>query len=72
MFEKLRNYRNISKIRKTAISENKNFGKKCPTQGLTAGTLEMILTNTLDASKNDAHFKSGQNRLENNHLASLI
>ncbi len=37
MFEKLRNYRNISKIRKTAISENrenKNFGKKRLTQGL--------------------------------------
>ena len=24
------------------------------------------------ASKNDTHFKSGQNQLENNHLASLI
>ncbi len=38
MFEKLGNYRNISEIRKTAISEtreNENFGKKCLTQGLT-------------------------------------
>jgi hypothetical protein len=37
MLGKHGNYRNISKIQKTAISktgENENFGKKCLTQGL--------------------------------------
>jgi hypothetical protein len=34
--------------------------------------LEPILDTSLAASKYDACFKSGQIRLENNHLASLI
>ncbi len=34
--------------------------------------LKPIYTTAPAASKNDAQFKSGQNRLENNHLASLI
>jgi len=34
--------------------------------------LELIYNTTPAASKNDAWFKSGQNWLENNHLASLI
>jgi len=32
----------------------------------------LILGSSLAASKNDAQFKSGQNRPKNNHLASLI
>ncbi len=46
MFEKLGNYRNISEIRKTAISktrENENFGKKRLTQGLKLNVLAIML-----------------------------
>ena len=34
--------------------------------------LEPIFATAPAASKNDAHFKSGQNQLENNHLESLV
>ncbi len=34
--------------------------------------LKPIFTTAPAASKNDAHFKSGQNGLKNNHVASLV
>jgi len=49
------------------------FGNdKFPNGGSVLGLIEPIITTAAAASKNDTRFKSGQNRLENYHLALFI
>jgi len=40
--------------------------------GSISGSCQLICTTAQVSSKKDAQFKSGQKRLKNNHLASLI